>query len=246
MTGQRWHQAWDVPEAWQSVSSVTGYLFKGTNGNPVSGPLTSTIQSGGSLAPQYEGFYDLHRIPMLDGTWQNVLLNTEPVNPLYTGVYAVGPYVVNQVAVSGTNVPYTSEVNGSYYNVVNDLKTNNAANNLSRTIDGIEASPASVTPTGLWNGTLGSYGHTAWSGFNVKGNRSFTIEVTAQDEQGFATMTKAMPVIGVWHATDALGSLPSIAAAPAAFNGNSIGMAVPDCEGWNKASPAQRDRRAAR
>lgn len=224
VTGQRWRQAWDFPEAWQSVSSVTGFLYKGMNGNPVTGPTPNTVQASASIAPAYEGYYDLHRIPMLDGTWQNVLLNTEPVNPLYTGVYAVGPYSINQVAVSGADVPYRSEVNGSYYNVVNDLRTSGAADGSGSSVDGTEAAPAPVVSTGWWTGTLGSYGHAAWSALSVKSNRSFTIEVTAQDEKGFATMSKAMPVIGVWNATDAQGTLPSVAAAPAAFNGITIGM----------------------
>ncbi len=47
----------------------------------------------------------------------------------------------------------------------------------------------------------------------VQANRSMTVEVTAQDEQGFASGQKAMPLIGVWKASDALGSLPSVAAA---------------------------------
>ena len=58
----------------------------------------------------------------------------------------------------------------------------------------------------------------------MKGNRSLTVEVTAEDEQGFATTAKAMPVIGVWNATDALGSLPGVAGAGEAFNGQSTGM----------------------
>jgi hypothetical protein len=50
------------------------------------------------------------------------------------------------------------------------------------------------------------------------------VEVTAQDEQSLATTAKAMPVIGVWNATDARGSLPGVASASAAFNGAATGM----------------------
>ena len=49
---------------------------------------------------------------------------------------------------------------------------------------------------------LCGYGRSAWSSLTVKGNRTLTVEVTAEDEQGFATTAKAMPVIGVWNATD--------------------------------------------
>ncbi len=48
--------------------------------------------------------------------------------------------------------------------------------------------------------------------------------MTALDEEGFATTTKAMPVVGVWHATDALGSLPGVAAGTVPFNGTAVGM----------------------
>jgi hypothetical protein len=39
---------------------------------------------------------------------------------------------------------------------------------------------------------LCSDGHSAWSTFSIKGNRSYTIEVTAEDEQGFVSTAKAM------------------------------------------------------
>ena len=51
----------------------------------------------------YQGFYNLARIPMLPGDWQIVVLETEPINPLYTGQYAVGPYTANTVEPSGTS-----------------------------------------------------------------------------------------------------------------------------------------------
>jgi hypothetical protein len=48
--------------------------------------------------------------------------------------------------------------------------------------------------------------------------------VTALDESGLATTAKAMPLIGVWAATDPTGTLPTTAAAPSAFNTVSLGM----------------------
>lgn len=58
----------------------------------------------------------------------------------------------------------------------------------------------------------------------VKGNRSLTIEATAEDEAGFASTAKAMPVIGAWRASDAVGSSPTVAAVTEAFTGSSAGM----------------------
>ncbi len=60
--------------------------------------------------------------------------------------------------------------------------------------------------------------------FRSKPTGSLSVEVTAEDEQGFATSAKAMPVIGIWNATDALGSSPGVAAAGQAFNGEGTGM----------------------
>ncbi len=90
--------------------------------------------------------------------------------------------------------------------------------------DGTEAAPASVAAAGWWSGQLCGYGHSSWASLTVKGNRSLTLEVTAEDEQGFATTAKAMPVIGVWNATDPSGSLPGIAGVGEAFNGEATGM----------------------
>jgi hypothetical protein len=81
-----------------------------------------------------------------------------------------------------------------------------------------------VATTGFWSGRLCGYGYTAWSTLSIKGNRSLTLEVTAEDEQGFATAAKTLPVIGLWKATDPLGSLPGVARAGEAFNGAATGM----------------------
>jgi hypothetical protein len=230
VVARRWHQYWAAPEAWESVSSVSGFRFKGSNDNPVSGPLASTAVNGGSLSPQYEGYYDLRRIPMLDGNWQNDVLDTEPINPLYTGQYAVGPYIANQVEPSGSSSQLVASVVGNYAIVGKNLSTNDAANRCGGVPDGLESDPAAISDKGWWTGTLCGYGHAAWSALTVKGDRSFTIEVTAQDAQGFATASKAMPVIGVWNATDATGTLPSIAAVPVAFNSEAIGMTAATVE----------------
>ena len=224
VVARRLHQFWNVPEAWQSVSSVSGFLFMGANGNPVSGPTAATAETSGTTSAQFEGYYDLRRIPMLSGNWQDDYLDTEAINPLYTGQYAVGPYVANQVEPSGIDANYLQEIVASYRIVLVNLATVQAANSCNTASDGVETAAAAVTAQGWWTGLLCAYGHAAWSALTVKANRIFTIEVTAQDEQGFTTTAKAMPVIGVWNATDAPGSLPSVAAASGAFNGAAIGM----------------------
>jgi IPT/TIG domain len=222
---RRWAQytAPSAAEDWYAVSAVSGALFRQSNGNPVTGSDTSFAGSLGMQGQDHEGYYNLQRIPMLPGVWQIVFLETEPINPLYTGQYAVGPYAVNTVEPSGTNPAQQEAVLTSYGEYWISLSTVDPASRCN-TADGTEAAPASVNAQGWWSGLLCGYGHSAWSSLTVKGNRSLTLEVTAEDEQGFATTAKAMPVIGVWNAADPRGSLPGVAAAGEAFNGEATGM----------------------
>jgi hypothetical protein len=211
-------------EDWYTASSVSGFVFRQSNGNPVSGADASFAGSLGTEGQNVEGYYLIERVPMLPGGWQNVFLETEPINPLYTGEYAVGPYVSNTVAPSGSDPVLEESVLVSYswnwwvFSPVGAASVCNAGG------DGTESAPTAANALGWWTGTVCGYGHSAWSSLSVKGGRSLTVEVTAEDEQGFATTAKAMPVIGVWNATDALGSLPGVAGAGEAFNGQSMGM----------------------
>ncbi|WP_188552189.1 IPT/TIG domain-containing protein [Edaphobacter dinghuensis] len=220
---RRWHQFVALPETWQTVSAVSGVFFKGAGGNPVAVTPSGATGSSGSLNLGFEGYYEMARIPMLDGSWDNDILDIEPINPLYTGQYAVGPYIANQVEPSGANAELGTDIMRSYQVARMNLSPASAASSCNTAADGTEASPAAIVSQGWWTGTLCAYGHTAWSTLSIAGNRSFTIEVTAQDENGFATMAKAMPVIGVWNATDALKTLPSVASASTAFNSAAYG-----------------------
>jgi hypothetical protein len=225
VVGRRWAQFTDPSQAenWQTASSVSGTYYRQSNGNPVTGLDTTMEGSLGSWQNYYEGFFDLARVPMLPGTWQLIILETEPVNPLYTGQYAVGPYTAI-VEPSGSNLSLVEGLFSSYETPFGDFYVLDSANACNPGLDGTEASPAAVAASGWWLGLLCGYGHSAWPSLTVQGNRSLTLEVTAEDEQGFATTAKAMPVIGVWNATDHQGSLPGVAGAGEAFNGETTGM----------------------
>ena len=224
--GRRWAQFTDISqeEDWYTVSSVTGFLYERVRSNAVIGTNTSAAGSMGTTNNGDEGYYELTRVPMLPGSWQDIYVETEPVNPLYTGQYAVGPYLNNTVEPSGSDVPQLAFVLPSYRVAGMALTTANAASTCKPGADGTQAAPVAVAAGGWWTGLLCAEGHTSWSALTVKGNRSFTIEVTAEDEQGFVSTAKAMPVIGVWNATDAQNSLPGVAAASEAFNGEASGM----------------------
>jgi hypothetical protein len=222
---RRWEQYTDTSkiEDWYTTSSVSGAVFRQSNGNPISGPDTSLAGSEGTQSYDHEGLYNLQRVPMLPGDWQAIVLETEPINPLYTGQYAVGPYTANTVAPSGSNMPPYG-IFSSYYSAYVVFSTTDAASSCNTGADGTEVAPATVAAAGWWSRQLCWYGHTSWSSLTVKANRSLTLEATAEDEQGFASTVKAMPVIGVWNATDARGSLPGIASASEPFNGAATGM----------------------
>ncbi|WP_353072517.1 hypothetical protein [Tunturiibacter gelidiferens] len=225
---RRWPQ-YTLPaqiEDWYTTSSVSGSLFRRSNGNPVTGSDASFEGSEGSQSGFYEGYYIVERVPMLPGDWQILIMETEAINPLYTGEFAVGPYVANTVEPSGLDPVLPEGILGSYTQAYLDFLPTNSANSCDSGADGTEAAPVAVASQGLWSGLLCGYGHSAWSSLSVKANRSLTFEVTAEDEQGFSTTAKAMPVIGVWHTTDALGSLPGVAGAGEAFNGAANGMTM--------------------
>jgi hypothetical protein len=217
---------WDYPEEWESVSSVSGYMFRRRDGNPVSGPLSGPPTIGmGSTDPTYEGFFSLFRIPLYDWeVWQNLVISTQPINPLYIGAYTVGPYDVSAVLPSGGTNTQRAWVMANYGVFTYTAAVSDAAGQCNSSSDGTETSPAPVPSTGWWTSNLCSYGHAAWSSLTVRPNRSFTLEVTALDEQGLSTTTKMLPVTGLWSATDAAGTLPGIAAAPTAFNSSVSGM----------------------
>ncbi|WP_216843030.1 IPT/TIG domain-containing protein [Granulicella sp. S190] len=223
---RRWEQftAPSQIEDWYTASSVSGFLFRQSNGDPITGPDLSFGGSQGAVDGGLEGYFNIQRIPMLPGSWQILVVETEAVNPLYTGEYAVGPYVANTVDPSGSDPVLEEGLYSSYTQSGVDFSPLNSAAVCDTDADGTEASPVAVAAQGWWSSLLCGYGHSAWSSLSVKANRSLTVEVTAEDEQGFATTAKAMPVIGLWNATDALGSLPGVSGVGEAFNGEGTGM----------------------
>ena len=221
------------PEAWYDVSAVTGVLYQQNAGNPIIPTGSGIATSMGSTDSGLEGYYRLGWIPDLDppGSYNGpmmAIIATEPINPLYVGAYSIGPYVEQNVSPSGAaqSEPANNPLYPYQYGwsgVQANFAPRDAAANCS-TGDGTESSPLPVAPNGWWSGVLCAHGHTAWSSFTSKSGRTATLEVTALDDNGLATTNKAMPMIGVWTATDTTGTLPTVAATPSAFNTVSLGM----------------------
>jgi hypothetical protein len=77
---------WDTPEDWEIASGVTGFRFRRDAGNPVAGSPSAAITNMGTPDPAREGFYDITGIPLQDWeVWQNLIVTTQPINPLYVG-----------------------------------------------------------------------------------------------------------------------------------------------------------------
>ncbi len=212
-------------EPYGSVSAVSGFLAPGDMGNPVTGPPADTDDKGGGTGGFAPGYFVFYGVPSLrQFAFTSLEISTEPMNPLYMGRYAVGPYRMGEVAPSGDawqtvsfgNAPGAVSGMGTYV-------PPNAAFQCGGSADGIENAPAPMLAEGVWSGRFCGVGHTAWNGFAVRAGRTATVEVTALDEAGTATTAKAMPVIGLWHASDATGTTPSLGKA-IAFNSARVGM----------------------
>ncbi len=209
-------------DTWFENSAVTGSTFRRAARSPFVAADTSALGSLGSTDPSLASFYSVAYIPVEtvgDTPWQDLSFSTETVNPLYAGVYSLGPYTLGTVNPSGSAPqPVPTYVDGPGAEQPLDFTIGDAAATCSNGEDGTASAPVEVSATGWWTGLLCGYGHASYQTLNVHPNRTFTIEVTALNEQGVATETKAMPVIGLFAPTDAAGSLPSLGVTPAAFN----------------------------
>jgi IPT/TIG domain len=207
------------------VSAVTGMQFRWIGSNAITGqPATTIATSMGVGNPAFEGAFSLGWIPLVPGlALDDALLSTEPINPLYTGPYSVGPYQTGTVTPSGPAlswsdngvVPYES--NFYYMTAPGAVATCNTAG------QGTKAAPAAVPASGWWTGNLCGYGYAPWSQATLQGNRSFTVEVTALDEQKYPTTAKLRPLVGVWQPAASPTGSPS-SATPASFNSIANGL----------------------
>ena len=212
------------PDSFYIGSAVTGTYFRRADVSPFVSADGGAAGSFGSPDQGESGHYLIGYFPILGaGSWDNIFTSTEPVNPLYSGEYALGPYAAGDVTPGGSPPPvHTSFVTGEGRPQVN-FTVADAPASCGAGGDGTAFVPAQVTPSGWWKGLLCGYGHGSYLAANVKPGHTFTLEVTALDEMGIPTETKAMPVIGLYAASDSANALPSIAVTPSAFNALTLG-----------------------
>lgn len=212
------------PDFAYSISAVTGLMHKQFMGNPVTGAPVGVTESMGSGFPDFEGMFVMQRIPIEGTASHNILFyTTEAINPLYTGDYAIGPYVGSPAAMSGPSIAFSDSWEGpGGFSIIENVATG-AASTCNPGNDGAESAPAVADASGWWSGLLCANQHTSWWSQTVKPGRSWTLEVTALDENGVVTTNKARPLLGVWNGGDAMGTLPTVAATGGSFNSTALG-----------------------
>ena len=209
-------------DGWQTTSAVTGLLYQQNGGNPVTGGEAAN-EDVGSGDPQWESIAYMGAVPLV-ASLSGFTVSQESINPLYTGEYALGPYQRPPESISGPPEPEVFPFVTAGLSLPAFLSMNGGSTSCSPGNDGTEGSPAAADPSGFWSGLLCSTGHSSWGTVSVKANRTWTLEITALDESGAATLNKLQPVIGVWNSTDPTGTLPTVAAAPAAMNALALGV----------------------
>ena len=193
-----------------TVTGVSGALFRGRRGNPVTGWSDadgSSLAMWGSDDPTLQGFFDLSGIPLPPGmSSANYQITFEAINPLYTLAESVGPYIDGTPSPSGT-MPVISVPNmaagGTQTLLVN---IDDSARGGVQDAIASASQPRKLAPSGLWYGRFGQVGQTDWFVFPVRSGHTFTVVTEALNESGIPTETKALPVIGVWNAFDPIGA----------------------------------------
>jgi hypothetical protein len=209
-------------ETYPAYASTSGYPFQQNGGNPVSGPEPVSENAGADVAAD-EGAWSMPYIAA-GAAGADVYFVTQPINPLYWDEYAVGAYQRPVITMSGASESHTVTNMVAGTPVTVGITESAATANWCMYPDGTEADPGVASSTGWWNETLCAADYTAWRTKAVPANTSWTMEVTALNEAGAATVQKMQPVIGVWNSTDATGTLPTVASQAAAMNSISLGM----------------------
>jgi hypothetical protein len=224
-----------------TVTAVSGALFSGNHGNPVTGfsatnadSTTTPYSQWGSTDPALQGAFDLSGIPLPPGIASaNYQLTFESINPLYILTESVGPYAAGQVSPSGTLAPLSvPNLAPGASQTLNVTVVDSATGGYQDAI-GLQSQPRPMPAGGLWVGRLSETAQSDWFSFPVRGNRTFTVVTQALDETGSPTEAKAMPSIGVWDAFDPIGAT-AVGAAPG-LNGLATG------ETWLRVSSSADD-----
>jgi hypothetical protein len=226
-----------LPSTQYSASSVSGFLFTGNAGNPITGlttPLGVPYSEFGSNDTAVEGFFDLGGLPVPNGaTIAQYQLSVQAIDPLWSA--GVGPYVDFQVTPSGTFDPIvvTVTAGGEFEQ---DITMSGSAQAMPPwAATETWNAPAQVLSPGDWVGSLSGYGDMPYFLITAQANRTLSVAVTALDENSAPTLSKVAPVIGIWTLGDPQGTAPPTFT-PGAFNSANFGMSLLSAEVLNSNS----------
>jgi hypothetical protein len=195
-----------LPSGQYADSAVSGFLFTGDAGNPITGfndALGEALSEWGSNSSTVEGFYDLAGLQPPNGSSAQYQLTVEGLDPTWS--YGVGPYSPGPVAPAGLVQPITVTVTVGD-EVEQDILMGSSTFLVPPSTSTWTA-PEPVPLAGSWEALLSGYGDMPYFLLAAQANRTLSVAVTALDETS-ASEVKAQPVIGMWAASDPVGTAP--------------------------------------
>jgi hypothetical protein len=211
-----------LPSRRFAATSVSGFLFAGNAGNPITGYVDSigdTFSEWGSNNQAVEGFFDLAGLQLPNGNSAQYQLSVEAIDPYWSP--GVEPYSPGPVSPSGSAQTITVTVTpGS--DVAQDILMSTTAQPIAQSPSSWTM-PADLPLGGDWISSLNNYGNIPYFALPAQANRTLSVAVTALDESGNPSEVKMQPVIGMWAASDPQGTAPPTFT-PSAFNQTTFGM----------------------
>jgi len=218
----------NTPDTSMVAACVSGYSFRGSAGNPVTGTTDAegnSLQRFGSNSAAREGMYNLQGLELPAGSsTADYMITFEAVNPLYIGAQAVGPQILGAPTPSGTLGTYIFRAVGAGTILEQDVTVSDSAVGGA----GVAGSFGAATPlaaSGGWTSWLSGYGDTAWVAMAARAQRIFSVIVQATGPSGTGSESQAMPVVGAWFGDDAPGSAPDFATSQA-FDSSTWGVTM--------------------
>jgi hypothetical protein len=213
------------------ASSVSGFLFSGNAGNPITGvtdSLGNPYSNFGSNDQTLEGFFDLGGLPIPDNASSaQYQISVEALDLLWSS--GVSPYDPAQVAPSGIFQPVVVTVNAGGDFEQDILMSGGAQPVPSWAATETWSAPAPVPSAGDWVGSLDGYGDVGYFLIAAQANRTLSVAVTALDETSSPSESKIEPVVGIWTLGDPLGTPPP-ALTTAPFNSATFAMSRLDAQ----------------
>jgi hypothetical protein len=220
-----------MPSHEYEAASVSGFLFTGNAGNPITGltdPLGNLYSEFGSSDQALEGFFDLGGLPIPNNaSTAQYQLTVEAVDPMWSA--GVCPYDYLQVAPSGTLQPIVVTVSAGGETKQDILMTGSAQPVPEWAVTETWNAPTLIPSPGDWVGSLDSYGDVAYFSLPAQANRTLSVAVIALDETGAPSESKIQPLVGMWTLGSSQGTIPPTLT-PAPFNSTTFGMTRLDAQ----------------